>query len=270
MITRLRPGLFLMAMAVSGVWISASAQAQNASSMLGGWLKTTPSPQDMLRGKDPRMVQQLAHWAEVLRKDPDNVTALDNAGYICLEFSRDKRTPLTRWSDWQLLAAKNLERAIQLNPRDFYAWHNYGQLNFEAGDLWMIGDHSNARRAVLAFSEAISLKPTSARSFMGRGFAYVEMNDAAHANADFQTALRLDPSLRGDMQREISGIRQQKAQEIGARGTVQTLQKMSQCDALCQSITSSARQNAVQRANEAERRGDLDVARMIRNEYGIP
>jgi hypothetical protein len=27
---------------------------------------------------------------------------------------------------------------VQTNPKDFYAWHNYGDLNYSAGDLWMM------------------------------------------------------------------------------------------------------------------------------------
>jgi hypothetical protein len=39
---------------------------------------------------------------------------------------------------------------VQINPREFYAWHNYGDLNSNAGDLGMMNEYSNARRAVTA------------------------------------------------------------------------------------------------------------------------
>jgi Flp pilus assembly protein TadD len=88
--------------------------------------------------------------------------------------------------------AKDLEAAVQINPSDFYAWHNYGDLNYSAGDFWMLNDHSNAKRSVTAFTRAIALNPKSARSYMGRGWAYLTMDDQAHANADFSAALQLD------------------------------------------------------------------------------
>jgi hypothetical protein len=46
---------------------------------------------------------------------------------------------------WQWRAAKDLEAAVQINPREFYAWHNYGDVNSNAGDLGMMNDYSNAR-----------------------------------------------------------------------------------------------------------------------------
>ena len=57
-----------------------------------------------------------------------------------------------------------------------------------------------------AFSKAIALNPGSARSYMGRGWAYLTMNDQAHANADFSAALKLDPSLRPTLEKEVAGV----------------------------------------------------------------
>jgi tetratricopeptide (TPR) repeat protein len=85
----------------------------------------------------------------------------------------------------------------------------------------MLNDHSNALRAVTAFTKAIALNPKSARTYMGRGWAYLTMNDQAHANADFHTALQLDSSLRPDLEREVRNIQERKQQEAAARGTVE-------------------------------------------------
>lgn len=257
-------------LSVLGLSLANLAQAQPSSNMIGGWLQTKLSPQNMemmLKGKDPALLKQLSDEMTVLQKNPNDERALSAVGAICLKFSRVK-TPVNMWGIWQEIAAKALERAIKLNPKDWIPWHNYGQLNFEAGDLWMVGDHSNAKRAVWAFSQAIALNPKSARSYMGRGWAYLELNDQAHANADFQTTLRLDPSLRGDIEKEVAGIRQQKAQEAGARQTLKALSSV--CDSDCQSGLSETRRDAARRASEAESRGDKEAARMIRNQAGIP
>ena len=181
-----------------------------------GWQKEWPSPQQMLQGRDPAQVQQFLQWSAVLSKNPRDVNALDNRGYLDMEFAKKG---LYR-SYWQWLAAKDLEAAVQINPKDFYAWHNYGDLNYSSGDLWMMNDHSNAKRAVTAFTRAIALNPGSARSYMGRGWAYLTMDDQDHANADFSTALKLDPSLRPSLLKEIGNIRERKAQEAAARGTL--------------------------------------------------
>jgi len=181
-----------------------------------GWQREWPPPQKMLQGQDPAQVQQFLNWSAALAKNPRDVNALDNRAVLSMRFSRKG---LYR-SYWQWLAAKDLEAAVQTNPKDFYAWHNYGDLNYNSGDLWMMNDHSNAKRAVWAFTHAIALDPRSARSYMGRGWAYLAMDDTAHANADFTTALKLDPGLRPTLEKEIASIRERKGQEPAARGTL--------------------------------------------------
>jgi tetratricopeptide (TPR) repeat protein len=163
--------------------LATNASAQSSSSWLGGWLSLKPSAQDlqfMYQGKDPALLQKLNNDLAAVQRKPNDEATLSEIGYICMEFSRVK-TAANMWSAWQDCSAKALERAIQLNPRNYVAWHNYGQLNFEAGDLWIVNDHSNARRA---FSQAIALNTKSARSYMGRGWAYLELNDGAHTRAD--------------------------------------------------------------------------------------
>jgi Flp pilus assembly protein TadD len=114
-------------------------------------------------------------------------------------------------SFWLWLEAKDLEQAVALNPKDFAAWHNYGDVNHRTGNGWDPTDHSAAIRAVNAFSKAIALNPKSARSYMGRGWSYLDMDDNARANDDFQKALQLDPSLRPEMQKEIGLMQNRRA-----------------------------------------------------------
>jgi tetratricopeptide (TPR) repeat protein len=181
-----------------------------------GWQEGWPAPQQMLQGRDPAQVQQFLNWSAALEKNPRDATALDNRAYLDMEFARKG----LYGSFWRWLAAKDLEQAIQVNPNDFYAWHNYGDLNYNSGDLWMMNDHSNARRAVTAFTKAIALNPQSARSYMGRGWAYLTMDDQAHANADFDRTVQLDPSLKPSIISEIKSIEERKRQEAAAKGTL--------------------------------------------------
>jgi hypothetical protein len=67
--------------------------------------------------------------------------------------------------------------------------------------------------AVNHFNRAIQLKPDSARTYMGRGWAYLMMDDQVHANADFQKTLQLDPSLRSELTKEATGIREKRLQK---------------------------------------------------------
>jgi len=210
----------LCVLLAGGVIGQGVARGQSSGSWLGGWLKTTPSTEQMLRNKSPQQVQQLTQLTDRLNKNPDDVEALDARGQLYLQFAETRDL---YWSYWQDLAAKDLERAIQLNSSDFTAWLFYGALNFEVGDMWWVNDHSNAQRSVHAYTRAIELKPNFARAYAGRGWAYVEMGDEQHANADFQKALQLDPSLKGVIEQEATAIRNQLAQQPGARAEIKMM-----------------------------------------------
>ena len=58
---------------------------------------------------------------------------------------------------------------------------------------------------------------------MGRGWVYYELDDQTHANADFQKALQLDPSLKVDIEKEIGNIQERHRLENAARGTLERL-----------------------------------------------
>jgi hypothetical protein len=77
---------------------------------------------------------------------------------------------------------------------NFAAWHNNGDLNYRVGDFWATNDHSKAAcdQRVHTCDRAESAIGTLVH---GRGWAYLTMNDGAHAEAEFQVALKLDPSL---------------------------------------------------------------------------
>jgi hypothetical protein len=51
------------------------------------------------------------------------------------------------------------------------------------------------------------------------------MDDQPHAGADFSTALKLDPSLRPGLEKEAGNIRERKAQEAAARGTLNQMSR---------------------------------------------
>jgi tetratricopeptide (TPR) repeat protein len=192
--------------------VAGGAMAQQIPGWEAGW----PAPQKVFDGCDPQTLQLFNQQSAALRRNPRDEEALVNRGVYGLRLARKSR--YETFLVW--LAAKDLEQAIKIDPNDFAAWHNYGDVNYSAGDMWAINDHSNARRSVDAFSHAIALNPRSARSYMGRGWAYYQMFDGAHATADFRKALELDPSLRADLDKEVKNIDGRHRQEVAARGTI--------------------------------------------------
>jgi tetratricopeptide (TPR) repeat protein len=159
------------------------------------------SPQEMLRGVDPATVQKLNRFSNALDKNPNDVNALISRAALSLEVADKGRYNF----QWILFASKDLEKAIRLDPNNWMARHDYAMACFQAGDVTKA--MPNEHLAVIQFTKAIALKPDSARSYMGRGWAYLMLGDEASANADFQKTLQLNPSLRPELTREADSVR---------------------------------------------------------------
>ncbi len=170
------------------------------------------SPQQMLQGVDVRSVQQLNAASATLQRNPNDVNALVTRAAVSLNIA--DQSPYS--FQWVHFAAKDLEKALTLAPNNFFAQHNYAMACYQAGD---VSDAQPVMHlAVFHFTKAIQLKPDSARSYMGRGWAYLMMDDESHADADFRKALQLDPSLRDQLARQANAIRQKRAQKGCVQG----------------------------------------------------
>lgn len=176
-----------------------------------------PEPGDLHTAGGPAIQQHLDQLDATLRRNPDDFDALNLRGSLYLKVGRKSLHSFF----WYYKAARDLEHAIRLNPNDFYAHHNYAQTAFQTGDMGT--DQPNMRLAVIQFTKAIEINPRSARSYMGRGWAYQMLNDEPHARADYDKALQLDPSLRADLLDESNGIATKRAQLRAAQGTLERM-----------------------------------------------
>ena len=176
-----------------------------------------PTPQEMMKASDPALLRQFQQYSQQIEADPRNVAALTNRGVISMTIARHSMLDVF----WLYAAAKDLEKAVQLAPNDFYAHHNYAEACFRYGDA--PNDHSAEQLAIREYTRAIEIRPNSARSYMGRSWAYLMLNDTARAAADAQRTLQLDPSLRADLENESNAIRQRKGQFACAQQTVQRM-----------------------------------------------
>ncbi len=126
----------------------------------------------------------LAALTNAIQQNPKDVTRyLDRAYCYGRPGPNNQKPPLRKLG----AAIKDLETALRLDPRNFAAHHNY------AHSAYLLGYDDFA---VHEFTKAIALNPRSARSYMGRGFAYLEMCEFRAASPDFQKAVSLDPALR--------------------------------------------------------------------------
>ena len=152
-----------------------------AGAQVPDWDPRWPSVERVLAGCDPQQVREFQQLSAVLSKNPNDEGARVNRGVTAHRLA--KKIRYGDYLDW--LAAKDLEKAVKLDPKDFTAWHNYGDLNYASGDNWAHNSHANADRAVWAFSQAIALNPKSARTYLGRGWTYYELNDAGARRCRF-------------------------------------------------------------------------------------
>ena len=132
---------FGKAVALSAL-LAAAAQAQINTRPDWG----PPSAKQMAKGVDPALLHQFQQWSLQLQANPRNTVALTNRGIVSMTISR--RSPLGLFGLY--VAAKDLEKAIQLAPNDFYAHHNYPEVCFRYGDA--PNDHSAQLLAIREYT----------------------------------------------------------------------------------------------------------------------
>ncbi len=231
----IRAAATLVGIAVFGLGAFAQAgenllfQALQSQGLNGG-----PSPQQMLQRVSPQVLEGLESGSVQIAQNPRNANAWVTRGAYALKAAHQSYYGVF----WLHFAAKDLEHALQIDPNNYYGHHNYAEVCFEFGDSapGMPVEHL----AITHFTEAIRLNPRSARSYMGRGWAYLMIGDEARANADFQRTLQLDPSLQPELVREANGVRQARAQRgcaqatlarMGAYRVIRTARTPAQCAA---------------------------------------
>jgi tetratricopeptide (TPR) repeat protein len=176
-----------------------------------------PTANELAQGVDPHLLGEIQSYTAQINANPRNVAAITNRGVVSLTISR--KGPLDVF--WLYLAARDLERALQLAPNDFYANHNYAEVCFRYG--YTPTDHTPMDLALRFYTNAIEIRPNSARSYMGRSWAHLMLDDEAQFQADSRKALQLDPSLQSDMAKEVAGIRENRRQGRAARDTIRRM-----------------------------------------------
>jgi type IV pilus assembly protein PilF len=88
------------------------------------------------------------------------------------------------------LAEESFKRALQINPRDGDALHNYG---------WFLCQTGREPSSIKYFLHAIRnpLYPTPWRSYSAAGFCKLKVNEVKDAEAFFERALKLEPDEPG-------------------------------------------------------------------------
>src|SRR5690349_18290961 len=112
---------------------------------------------------------------------------------------------------------RDFEMALRIEPNNFYARHNYADAAYRAGFDGL---------AVMEFTKALALNPTSAPTYMGRGWAKLAIGQDAEAQKDFDRTLQLDPSLKPKQLENVQNIRKTQAERRAAAQTLDTIREM--------------------------------------------
>jgi tetratricopeptide (TPR) repeat protein len=233
--TQMKYGRSLASLAVAAqltaAALSAQAQDPNAPGSPNAYYKM------LTKQITPQQQVELAGYVIKLQQNPDDVDSLIRTGVLFMEVARAHRN---NHIVWLMCAVKELSRAARLEPNNFYAHHNYGQALYMAGDIrpqfrsfFALFDsryngQPNMQISVQEFTKAIEINPQSARSYMGRGFAYYVLGDPTHGQPDLDKAIALDPSLRSGIADELKGIAAMKGKaEQDWAGTEEMLRQMS-------------------------------------------
>jgi tetratricopeptide (TPR) repeat protein len=157
-------------------------------------------------------------------------------------------------------AVKDIETAIKLDPGNYYAHHLYGY----ATHLLL-----NDRFAIGEYSRAIELNPQFGRAYWGRASA--ELGDCLipAAEADTKQAVALDPSLATHVSTSAQILARKNECAIMAAQERAPPSGNSPGNNLGFIMQQDQRQNAIERAYNAEAQGDPGGARIIREQNGI-
>jgi tetratricopeptide (TPR) repeat protein len=173
------------------------------------------TPQTMLNRVNRSTIQELAVTSNALLSSPNDANLLFRRGFAAMQ-AADQDDWMRQ--GWLHFAALDLEKSLHINPNNWVVEHDYAETCYETGT-------PGYPIAVRHFTAAIRLNPKSARSYEGRGFAYLAMHDQAQATANLQQALRMDPSLRPEIDQQLRAMAKWNRDTLAAQQTLRTMSR---------------------------------------------
>lgn len=181
---------------------------------------------------DGQHEEALAVWRHLLERAPGNAAGFLGAGFDCWLLDRDAE------------AADLLERAVQLDDSNPYAWGLYGRI------LEALGERE---RALVTLERALTFAPPPARALRALVEILVDMNRAGEATARCRAILSAEP---GNAEAAVALAKALAATDTGEAlrfGLEWIGEGASDADAVVElraALTSSLGLNAVMRIGE--------------------
>ena len=104
-------------------------------------------------------------------------------------------------------AMATVEKGLQIDPTDYYAYETRGKIRIGTGDY---------NGAVADLSKSIQMMPSMGSKYLDRGIAYLMLGKNAEAQSDFDKFLQMFPRGKENMNKRIAEARQKLQENKGA------------------------------------------------------
>ncbi len=159
-------------------------------------------------GRTPE--QGIVLESKAIAKDTRNASAYIRRANYHLQLSQGLHS-----SEHLRASADDLAEAVALRPHDAALHSRLAEVATRLREYQL---------AVSEYTTAIALAPTAWEHYAGRGHAYFHLRQDRRAKTDFTRAVRLNPGLRGALEREQREIRQARQNEDASVGLIRQLQ----------------------------------------------
>jgi len=144
--------------------------------------------QGIAQGKQGQTAQAKATFEKVLTLDATNKYAWFNLGYLAQMSNKPDE------------AITNYNHALTSDPSYTPAMYNKA----------IILESRDPDAAMALYQQILTINPKATTTYFRRGLMQLKRGDRTNAAANFQQALKLDPSLRGEVPAEFGGTKTEK------------------------------------------------------------
>jgi serine/threonine protein kinase/Tfp pilus assembly protein PilF len=155
----------------------------------------------------------ITDFKDALKLNPNFYPALTNLAtayyFLGMQLHSKDKDPTRAYN----LALKNIKKSIKLNPHAWVAYHTLaliytGKIRYRITKGKEI-DKNGIKKAFEAFKTAILKGPNRAEPYAERGHLYLLLGDNQKALKDYQEAVRLNPTLKRDLDPHMDRARTQ-------------------------------------------------------------
>jgi tetratricopeptide (TPR) repeat protein len=167
----------------------AEAQGNRATDAIARMNVLTISGNEKLENND--LDGALADYTEAILTAKPLSKSVRSASYLARSVAYHRKGDLDA-------AVGDLNEAIKLQPDDFHAFHNRGNLHVA---------RKQYKEAIEDYSKEIKLNPKGSHAYRSRGLVLLKIGEASKAEADFAKYLALFPAGKDELDADIPRVK---------------------------------------------------------------